>query len=163
MSAVLTPRSGLRLMSEDDLDTVVKIELSSYPFPWTRGIFRDCLHVGYTCRVYEIDNEIVAYAVMSIGAGEAHILTLVVREDCRNSGLGNMFMQYLLNIAKKHRVTTMLLEVRPSNPDAIRLYRKLGFNELGIRPNYYPAVKGREDAVIMALELVLPSVVTSVR
>jgi len=73
-----------------------------------------------------------------------------------------MFMQYLLNIAKKHRVTTMLLEVRPSNPDAIRLYRKLGFNELGIRPNYYPAVKGREDAVIMALELVLPSVVTSV-
>ena len=162
MSAVLIPRSGLRQMNEDDLAVVVKIELASYPYPWTRGIFRDCLHVGYTCRVYEIDNEVVAYAVMAIGAGEAHILTLVVREDCRNCGLGNMFMQYMLNIAKKHRVETMLLEVRPSNPDAIRLYRKLGFNELGVRPNYYPAVKGREDAIIMALALELPSTLTSV-
>jgi len=162
MSAVLTPRCGLRLMNEDDLDSVVKIELASYPFPWTRGIFRDCLHVGYTCRVYEIDNEILAYAVMSIGAGEAHILTLVVREDYRNGGLGNMFMQYMLNIAKKHRVTIMLLEVRPSNSGAILLYRKLGFNEVGVRPNYYPAENGREDAVIMALQLEIPSALTSV-
>ncbi len=149
-------------MNEDDLDSVVKIELASYPFPWTRGIFRDCLHVGYTCRVYEIDNEILAYAVMSIGAGEAHILTLVVREDYRNGGLGNMFMQYMLNIAKKHRVTIMLLEVRPSNSGAILLYRKLGFNEVGVRPNYYPAENGREDAVIMALQLEIPSALTSV-
>jgi len=149
-------------MNEDDLDIVVGIELASYPFPWTRGIFRDCLHVGYTCRVYEIDNEVVAYAVMSMGAGEAHILTLVVRENYRNCGLGNMFMQYLLNIAKKHRVEIMLLEVRPSNPDAIRLYLNLGFNELGVRPDYYPAENGREDAIIMALELEIPSPLTSV-
>ena len=79
MSAVLTPRNGLRQMTEDDLETVVMIESASYPFPWSFGIFRDCLHVGYTCQVYEIDKEVVAYAVMSIGADEAHILTLVVR------------------------------------------------------------------------------------
>ena len=162
MSAVLTPRSGLRQMNEDDLETVVKIESASYPFPWTLGIFRDCLHVGYTCRVYEIDDEVVAYAVMSIGAGEAHILTLVVREDCRNCGLGDMFMQYMLKIAKQHRVETMLLEVRPSNSNAIRLYRKLGFNELGVRPGYYPAAKGREDAIIMALHLTMPTPLHSI-
>jgi len=162
MSAVITPRNGLRQMVEDDLETVVKIESASYPFPWTFGIFHDCLHVGYTCRVYEIDNEVVAYAVMSIGAGEAHILTLVVREDCRKSGLGNMFMKNMLLIAKQHHVETMLLEVRPSNLNAIRLYRTLGFNELGVRPDYYPAENGREDALIMALHLDLPTSLHSV-
>ncbi len=162
MSAVITPRNGLRQMTEDDLEAVAAIESASYPFPWTLGIFRDCLQVGYSCRVYEIDNDVVAYAVMSIGAGEAHILTLVVREDCRNSGLGSMFMQHMLNIAKQHRVETMLLEVRPSNPSAIRLYRKLGFNELGVRPDYYPAENGREDAIIMALQFDIPSNLRSI-
>jgi len=152
MSAVLTPSRGLRHMKEGDLKVVVAMEASAYPFPWSYGIFRDCLQVGYCCWVYEENGEIIAYVVMSIGADEAHILTLVVQEDYRNQGIGNMFMQHMLSIARQHRVQSMLLEVRPSNVGAINLYLKLGFNELGVRPNYYPAKNGREDAIIMAME-----------
>lgn len=153
MSAVLKPTTGLRPMSEDDLDDVIAIEHSTYEFPWTRGIFRDCLHVGYCCWVYEDESGINGYAVMSIGAGEAHLLTVVVRPDVRNNGLGKMLVKHLVEIAEAHKAQTILLEVRPSNRAAIHLYRHLGFNEVGTRPNYYPAQNGREDAIIMALTL----------
>jgi ribosomal-protein-alanine N-acetyltransferase len=138
-------------MQEDDLETIMGIEQDTYRFPWTRGIFRDCLHVGYSCWVYESEAGIEAYGVMSLGAGEAHILTIVVYAFSRGKGLGKMMMQHLLHLAKSRKVHTVLLEVRPSNKVAIRLYHNLGFNEVGIRPNYYPADQGREDALIMAL------------
>jgi ribosomal-protein-alanine N-acetyltransferase len=151
MSAILKPHFGLRPMQEDDLDTIMSIEQDTYRFPWTRGIFHDCLHVGYSCWVFESEAGIEAYGIMSLGAGEAHILTIVVYAFSRGKGLGNMMMQHLLHIARSYKVHTVLLEVRPSNKTAIRLYHKLGFNEVGLRPNYYPAEQGREDALIMAL------------
>lgn len=138
-------------MREDDLETIMSIEHDTYRFPWTQGIFRDCLHVGYSCWVYEGEVGIEAYGVMSMGAGEAHILTVVVYAFSRGKGLGKMMMQHLLHVAKVHKIHTVLLEVRPSNKVAIQLYHDLGFNEVGIRPNYYPAESGREDALIMAL------------
>lgn len=153
MSAILKPRTGLRPMHRDDLAAVLSIEEETYKFPWTLGIFRDCLHVGYSCWVYETGNQIEAYGVMSMGAGEAHILTIVVQESSRGKGLGSQMMQHLIAIAERHKVKVVLLEVRPSNRVAIRLYEKLGFSEVGIRPNYYPAAHGREDALIMAMSL----------
>lgn len=150
MSAILKPRAGMRPMNEDDLDMVMQIEEQTYIFPWTRGIFRDCLHVGYCCWIYETNDEVEVYGVMSIGAGEAHVLTVVVQEQSRGQGLGRMMMEHMLEIAEHHRVITVLLEVRPSNTAAINLYHNMGFNEVGVRPNYYPAEHGREDAIIMA-------------
>ena len=153
MSAVLKPTSGLRPMTEDDLETVMTIERQTYPFPWTFGIFHDCMHVGYCCWVYELDDDIEAYAVMSVGANEAHILTLVVRESSRGLGLGRMMLQFLKDTAVQHKADTLLLEVRPSNDIALQLYRSFGFHDLGVRPNYYPAESGREDALIMAMSI----------
>lgn len=153
MSAVIKPKSGLRPMSEDDLEAIILIERETYPFPWTRGIFHDCLHVGYSCWTYVLDDEIEAYAVMSVGADEAHILTLVVREGSRGQGLGRMILQYLKDTAVQHKADTLLLEVRPSNHIAIQLYNSFGFNDLAVRPNYYPADAGREDALIMAMSI----------
>ena len=153
MNAILKPRLGIRPMTEDDLEKVIAIEEQTYQFPWTPGIFRDCLHVGYCCWVYESDDDVEVYGVMSIGAGEAHILTIVVREESRGQGLGKLMLGHLLEIAEHHKVTTVLLEVRPSNKVAIQLYRNSGFNEVGLRPNYYPADDGREDALIMALPI----------
>lgn len=138
-------------MREDDLETIMSIEQDTYRYPWTRGIFQDCLHVGYSCWVYESEAGIEAYGVMSMGAGEAHILTIVVYAFSRGKGLGKMMMMHLLHIARSYKVNSVLLEVRPSNKAAINLYHSLGFNEVGIRPNYYPAEHGREDALIMAL------------
>jgi len=153
MSAVIKPTSGLRPMTEGDLEVIMDIERETYPYPWTQGIFYDCMHVGYSCWAYEFDDEIEAYAVMSIGADEAHILTLVVRESSRGQGLGRMVLQYLKDTAVQHKADTLLLEVRPSNRVAIQLYNSFGFNDLAVRPNYYPADDGREDALIMAMSI----------
>ena len=154
MVAVLKPGdAGLRPMLETDLDAVFSIEEQSYDFPWTRGIFHDCLHVGYSCWVYEENDDVLAYGVMSTGGGEAHILTVVVKEGARGRKLGRQMMQHLLNTASKHKVETVLLEVRPSNTIAVNLYEKLGFSEIGVRKDYYPDAKGREDALIMGLDI----------
>ena len=154
MVAVLKPgNNSIRPMLETDLDAVIAIEEASYTFPWTRGIFYDCLHVGYNCCVYEENGHVLAYGVMSTGGGEAHILTVVVQEDARGRQLGRQVMRHLLNMASKHKVEMVLLEVRPSNTVAINLYQNLGFNEVGVRKGYYPDAKGREDALIMGLEL----------
>lgn len=145
--------NGLRPMLEADLDTVIDIEESAYEFPWTRGIFHDCLHVGYSCWVHEENGLVQAYGVMSTGGGEAHILTLVVRQEARGRQLGRQMLRHLLLTASKHKVETVLLEVRPSNTVAIGLYQSMGFSEIGVRKGYYPDKQGREDAVIMGLDL----------
>lgn len=144
---------GLRPMIEPDLKAVMGIELSAYPHPWTHGIFRDCLHVGYCCWVYEEAGKVLAYGVMSIGAGEAHILNLCVLPQARRRGLGRMLLAHLLDVARAHKADTSLLEVRPSNRAALRLYHDMGYNEVGTRKAYYPAEKGYEDALIMARAL----------
>ncbi|MBI3562567.1 MAG: ribosomal protein S18-alanine N-acetyltransferase [Gammaproteobacteria bacterium] len=154
MSAVLQPQFVLRPMLSTDLEAIVLIEESSYDFPWSYGIFRDCLQVGYSCWVYEVNHRVIAYGVMSQGAGEAHILTLVVREDYRGQGIGRLLLSHLLTLAGQCEVDTVLLEVRPSNHVAISLYQSMGFNEVGVRLNYYPALRGRENAMIMALALI---------
>ncbi len=154
MSAQLKPGVGeLRPMREADLSEVMAIELLVYPFPWTWGIFRDCLYVGYCCWVYEEDGHLQAYGVMSVGAGEAHVLNLCVRPSRQGCGLGRRLLSRLVEVAEGHRAEKMLLEVRPTNVPACRLYRSLGFAEIGTRKDYYPAVGGREDALIMARPL----------
>lgn len=142
-----------RLMLEDDLDEVITIEEAVYPYPWTRGIFHDCLHIGYLCQVLEINGKIVAYSVMSVAVGEAHILTLVVAEAVQGKGYGKKMLNEMIQHAVNDNANTMYLEVRTSNKIAIQLYHERGFNELGIRNNYYPADKGREDALILGLDL----------
>jgi len=145
--------AGLRPMREDDLDAVMVIERSAYPFPWTRGIFRDCLRAGYPAWVLEQGGRILGYAVLSIAAGEAHILNLCAAPDVQREGHGRRLLRALLQVARGRRAERVFLEVRPSNHAGIALYDSEGFNEIGRRPRYYPAIGGREDALVMALEL----------
>lgn len=144
---------SLRRMEDKDISNVMTIELLSYEFPWTEGIFRDCIRVGYRCRVLEEDGEMVGYAVMSVGAGESHVLNVCVRPDTRERGYGRILMTELIDQARALGAEMMFLEVRPSNLAARALYEKLGFNEVGARNNYYPARNGREDALILACHL----------
>ena len=143
----------IRVMSEADINGVMAIETRAYAFPWTAGIFRDCMGAGYSCYVLEKDADIVAYAVMSVGAKEAHILNICVSPDMREEGYGYALMDKLVALARQLHADMMFLEVRPSNEAARRLYDKLGFNEIGTRRNYYPAAQGREDALILAMQL----------
>ena len=155
MSAVVQqPALNFRPMLEEDLHLVLEIESSAYPYPWTRQIFRDCLRVGYCCWVLEMDGMLSAYGVMSVAVGESHILNLCVAPHCQRQGYGRIMLDFLLDIASKHNADMTFLEVRPSNTAAKRLYQSAGFDEVGMRRNYYPSARGREDALIMARSLI---------
>ena len=152
MSAILEePRTEFRPMTAEDVAAVVNIEKLVYPFPWTEGIFRDCIRVGYGCWVAIKGDTVVGYAIMSVAVGECHILNLAIRPEFQSQGLGRFFMEHLLSVAKESNVDMVFLEVRPSNLAALGLYHSLGFNQFGTRKGYYPATNGREDAVVMAL------------
>ena len=144
---------SIRAMLDADVTGIMGIETRAYNFPWTAGIFRNCMGAGYCCYVLEKNAEIVAYAVMSVGANEAHILNICVSPDMRGEGYGYALMDRLITLARQLSADMMFLEVRPSNAAARRLYDKLGFNEIGSRRNYYPAAQGREDALILAKQL----------
>lgn len=146
-------RPPLRPMCEADLVQVIEVEEASYEFPWTLGIFRDCMRVGYDCYVYDGPSGPIGHGVMSVAAGECHLLNICVHPDWQRRGLGRQLVEFLLEIARQKNVRTAILEVRTSNTAAHRLYTNLGFNEVGVRQNYYPAREGREDAIILALEL----------
>jgi ribosomal-protein-alanine N-acetyltransferase len=147
------PEIEIRPMAENDIPNVIAVERASYQFPWSEGIFRDCLRVGYVCRVVTINDEIIAYGVMSVGAGEAHILNLCVTEVYRCRGVGRRLLIYLIERGSASGMSEAFLEVRPSNTSAIRLYLSLGFEQVGMRRGYYQAVSGREDAAVLKLAL----------
>lgn len=143
-------------MRQVDIDAVVAIENRSYVFPWTTGIFRDCLRAGHQCWVLEAGIQLLGYGVLSAAAGEAHLLNICIAPEYQGRGHGRRLLRRMIDLARWHKAQQVFLEVRPSNPAAIALYREEGFNEIGQRPNYYPAAKGREDAIVMALELLAP-------
>lgn len=144
---------NLRPMTKQDLDQIMAIEVRAYPYPWTRGIFRDCLKHDYHCLLHEQDGAIIAYGVISAAVEEMHILNLTVTPDRQQQGLGKRLLTTLEMIGRGLDAKTCFLEVRPSNTSAIRLYLNHGFNEVGLRKNYYPTQQGREHALLMAKTL----------
>ena len=142
-----------RQMALEDISAVIQLENEVYQFPWTDRIFKDCIRVGYDCWLAHLGNTIVAHAVISIAAGESHILNLSVTRDHQGKGIGKQFIQFLLNIARNKRAQIMMLEVRPSNIRAINCYSSAGFNEIGCRKDYYPAPNGKEDALLFAKQI----------
>jgi ribosomal-protein-alanine N-acetyltransferase len=141
-------------MHPSHLVQVVEIEREAYEYPWADGIFRDCLRVGYSSWVVTNTlGEVLGYALMSMAVGEAHILNLCVAPETRRQGLAQFLMKHLLMVARAADVTLVLLEVRASNTAAQRLYQQAGFKRLGVRKAYYPAPSGREDALVLGLDL----------
>ena len=143
------PQMAVRPMNEADIATVIEIEQSAYPFPWTEGILRDCLRVGYGSIVLEFGAALVGYGVIASGAGEAHLLNVCVREEFRGRRFGRVLIGHLLALAAGAGATLVFLEVRPANVGAIRLYEALGFRQVGVRRGYYQTPAGREDALVM--------------
>ncbi len=143
-----------REMAPEELPKIVAIERKSYLFPWSEQIFRSCIrHRDYACRVAEVEGEIVGYGILSLGAGEAHVMNLCVAPEWRGRGIGRAILTHLLQLAREAGAKEVFLEVRPSNRRALQLYRRMGFVEVGTRRGYYPAEWGREDAIVMAKPL----------
>lgn len=155
MNAVTAVKLELRPMQRVDLPRVMEVEPRAYSHPWTVGIFRDCLRVGYSCWVLQAPqlDELIGYGVLSLAVGECHILNLTVRPERQGQGHGRHLLRAFLDKARERGAETAFLEVRPSNTPALALYRSEGFNEVGLRRGYYPASRGREDALVMARQL----------
>jgi len=147
---------ALRPMREEDLDAVHAVEIRAYEFPWTVGIFRDCLRADYPAWVMQHEGRIAGYFLMSVASDEAHVLNICIDPACQGQGLGRQLLRALVRVARGRKAERVFLEVRPSNAGAIALYHSEGFNEIGRRPRYYPAREGREDALVMAIELLPP-------
>lgn len=155
MSAVAQPGPvSLRALRESDLNAVMAIEVRGYPYPWTRGIFLDCLRAGYPGLAMERDGLLIGYGVLSIAADEAHVLNICIDPLAQSRGLGRQLLRALVRLAADRGAQRVFLEVRPSNTPAVALYHSEGFNEIGRRPRYYPAAQGREDALVLAIELI---------
>ncbi|MBE9515573.1 MAG: ribosomal protein S18-alanine N-acetyltransferase [Proteobacteria bacterium] len=155
MSAVVSQDIPvMRPLRSEDLKHVIQVETAAYEQPWTPAIFRDCLRVGYYCVVVELSGKIVGHGIMSLGVGECHLLNICIHPDFQGQSLGTALINYLLDVARWKKARIAFLEVRVSNERAHRLYQQLGFEEIGIRKNYYPNGKSaREDARILTLEL----------
>lgn len=143
----------IRAMAEADIPAVLHIEEAAYGYPWNAAIFRDCLRMAYFCQVHLLDQDVAGYVIMSVGAGEAHILNLCVDPDRHRQGVGRRLLRRALRRAERLGADSMFLEVRPSNKPAVALYRSEGFWRAGRRRDYYPSESGREDALVLRREL----------
>ena len=152
MSGQLTTR--LRDMMLVDVDTVLGIEQQVHSHPWTRVNFIDALQNSYICKVYEVANEIVGYAILMPAPDDVSLLDISIASSSQHKGLGSKLLGELLALARSMKFERMILEVRVSNVAAHALYQKAEFKKIGIRRDYYPDEKGREDAIVMEHKLI---------
>lgn len=153
MSAVVAERPQLVPMREADLDEVMAIENAVYSHPWSRGNFVDSLRAGYDCLTWRLNGEILGYFILTAAVGEAHLLNLSIAAAHQRKGHGQAVLREAIALARRRGASSVYLEVRPSNHAAQALYRHFGFRAIGVRRGYYPAYKGREDALVFALSL----------
>ena len=154
MSAVVQePTPLVRPMREHDLPRIHTIESRSYDFPWSLGVFSDCLRVGYCCWTIESAHVTAGYAIMTVAVHEAHILNLCVDPHYRRLGYARALLAQVFDSGIQHGARSVYLEVRPSNRSALRLYESEGFTQIGRRPAYYPAQAGREDALVLSRKI----------
>lgn len=153
MSNSLQQTYHIREMRLEDVHRVILIEREIFLFPWTEMNFADSVRAGYHCRVIELNDLLIGYGIMMIGPDEAHILTIGISAQWQHQGWGRRLLQYFIDLARQQQAVAVLLDVRESNTAAANLYRRLGFKLIAIRKGYYPAMCGREDALVMRLEL----------
>ena len=146
----------LRPMEDNDLPVIMAIEERAYPYPWSLTNFKDCLKHNYDCWVYEQDQRIIAYTVLMLVLDELSILNICVDPQYQRQGLGTVLLATIETLGQTRGMKHCFLEVRPSNKAALQLYQQHGFHEIGLRKRYYPAVVGREDAIVMA-KAIFPS------
>ena len=157
-------------MQATDLDAVLEIEAVSHLHPWTKGNFSDSLAAGHWayCIQPQVDQAIKgsyldsailwAYCILFPAVDELHLLNLTVSPKLRKLGLATRMMAAIEGVAAQQNMPRIILEVRPSNIAAVTLYQKLGYAQIGMRKNYYPAdpqLGTREDALVMAKSIKL--------
>jgi len=142
-------------MRPADLDDVLAIENDLYPFPWTRGNFLDSINSGYETWILRDSRGVLnGYFLLMLSVDDAHLLNITVNRSLQGRGIGLLLLDKAKAIAQEKKLAAMLLEVRPSNQRAEKIYQRYGFAQIGLRKGYYPAPNNqREDAIVMKLPL----------
>lgn len=143
----------IRKMQSSDLDCIIRIEREIFLFPWSLGNFADSLKTGYLCHVLEQDNILFGYGIMMMSPEEAHVLTLGIAANWQKKGWGKRLLHHFIQLAQENHAKSIFLDVRESNHGAAQLYKQMGFQHIATRKGYYPAMCGREDALVMQLML----------
>ena len=154
MSAVFkTMEAGFEPMTEASLDAVVAVERRAYGHPWTRGNFADSLRSGYQAQLLCAGGTLLGYFVAMKGVDEVHLLNITVDPDYQGQGWGRVMLDALALWSRAQGAQWLWLEVRTSNVRAQQVYLRYGYRRVGERRNYYPAERGREDAIVMSYQL----------
>jgi ribosomal-protein-alanine N-acetyltransferase len=144
------------------LGDVYEIEQAAYAFPWTQGNFADSLAAGYSAWTVWERQKLIAYSVLMLAAGEAHLLNITVDVAEQGRGVGAWLLGEMFNLARGRGAQRLFLEVRPSNTIGRRLYERAGMEQIGMRKRYYPAGGLlREDALVLAINLLPAEGVTT--
>jgi ribosomal-protein-alanine N-acetyltransferase len=145
---------NIRRMTLEDLDRVYEIELSAHIAPWTKGIIRDCIKIGYDCFVIEKSGRVHGFAIMRVLMNECHLLNICISPRMQGKRLGESLLLSLIEWAQAKELVSILLEVRPSNEVAKKMYKKHQFTEIAHRKNYYQNPDStKEDALVLTLLL----------
>lgn len=155
-------------MAANDLDAVQAVEAAAYPHPWSRKHFADSLAAGYAAVMLlgeaapgelvhppRTDGRLLlGYVIAMQGVDESHLLNITVAPSHQRQGWARCLLDALVLWSRAQRAQCLWLEVRQSNQRARRVYERYGFQQVGLRRAYYPtAPSGREDAVVMSLQL----------
>lgn len=149
---------SIRLMQEEDLAAVMINEKAAYDFPWSASIMESNQKRHY-CVVFEAESdsenagEILGHAILSTVVDEASVLNIAVSPKAQRQRIGHQLMANILQYAESKNCIEVFLEVRESNRPAFTMYHQFGFNEVGVRNNYYPCQQGRENAILLACYL----------
>lgn len=161
-------------MQPSDMRAVMSMEAISHSHPWTQGNFLDSLTAGHwaycirpqtnpasppeTAAQAANLSSLWGYCILYPAVDELHLLNITIDPTLRRNGIASRVMQAIEGIAIQQKMSRILLEVRPSNIPAFKLYERMGYTIIGVRRGYYPAdeITGkREDAGVMAKSITL--------
>lgn len=142
----------VRIAKSSDLNDIYELDVQTFAMPWSKeALSYDILENDNAfVIVAEYEGEFAGYADIWTVLDEADLNSIAVRVDFRRKGIGDAIMLAMTEMLSANGVATINLEVRVSNMPAIKLYKKYGFNECGVRPGYY--LDNGEDALIMKRE-----------
>lgn len=150
-------------MFDTDLTEVYAIEQTAHITPWSREIIRDCIMVGYDCRVLELyeDNSekatIIGYSISRYHDQGYHLLNICITKPMQGKGYGKQFLRSILGFLEHdHNANYVVLEVRVNNIPALKLYEEMGFTHVSVKKDYYKDSNGMEDAVVLKKYLSKP-------
>jgi len=143
----------IRPARQTDLPSLVTLESRTHINPWSEKLISQSLSGAHLIWVAHLNDQIVGYLVVMPIVDQWELLNVAVDSDFQGKGIGSLWMKHLKSQASQNHIKQVFLEVRESNAAAISLYCKVGFERVGLRKNYYPASSGREDALVMQINI----------